>query len=283
MSNTLNLRIGLVAAKVFTLFRLAKISGNYNKILDNLKSLKTYILSIVPILKKIAPESPQNIQDADAILRRSLWVMNNKYDGAGTYSDLQKIFKEVYLYMGKIMVQFNGLAGVTVASGAAIALNIASPAIVIPITVAATLCVFANAKKNGITYRQALINFKLSYREFLKKQSLTMKEKHLAAVPIILIALGIFLFKFPFTDAVIKNLSSLAVGGEGTWFGAEHNIFKDTNSFIDYDLLKDSMLTKENIKIALIAFVCITVLYLSITVLEQWVMRKGEQGSSEEV
>jgi ABC-type arginine transport system permease subunit len=140
-----------------------------------------------------------------------------------------------------------------------------------------------NAKNHEISYRDAFRNLKLSFKEFLIKQKFTKKEKQYAYLPYFLVSAGIFFLQFPWSKYASKTLTGVFTGQ-----AAKKGLAKTAQAIADVKVndIKNWVLNKykiNNTKTVVYIFLGATILYLFITVIEQWTLRKGEKGSSEEV
>ena len=269
-----------IISKVYNIFKRAKMAGNSLKIATNAKVMKQVIATKFKDIARIVPQAPTNVGQGTNVLKKYVLVLNKKYDAKISESEVLAIFKQVYSYMTKSLIALNaaGIAGATVTAS----LSPGWAILIVPFSVVATISIFTNARKHGISFQQSIANFKKSFKEFLDRDKYTKKEKAFAYMPYLVISVAIFILQSSWANAsiekILKKTVDQTIGKKVSKSGIEaaKDVFKSVG--IKYKE-KGNILNKITVKEFVIVFSAAFIVYLLLSVLDQMILRKGEASS----
>jgi len=273
--NNIKDQVNLIS-KLYKIFKRSKMSNNALKVARNANNIKRIMSSQFPIVKSLIPITPKSIDQGKNILHNYVRGINKNASINVNETEVQSIFKQMYIYMTKTLISLN-IVGTGVAAGAAITAGWSI--IIIPFTLIATISVFANSKKNNISYSQSIANFKKSFKEFLARDKFTKKEKAFAYIPYLILSILIFIIQSNWASTSITDILSKTTridkGRKDIAYGvdAAKEIFKSADIKISTG---KNILSKTTIGEISIIFSIAFIIYLLLSLADEMILRKGE-------
>ncbi len=176
---------------------------------------------------------------------------------------IKQIFRQIWNYVSKMLMGMN--LGIAI---------MAFPLQTLSIALICTLLVVLNAHKHGITWKQAYTNFTQSFKDFLKRDGLTTKEKKASYIPIFLLKFLLYINKY--TGGIFTHLGAYATAVI-TWLGSNVPFWSDSINAGANAVGSFIAGTGGTIAMQLFTvFIIATLVYLIMDVVDDWILRRGE-------